>query len=170
MNTSNPSNPYAPPKAFVQDVADQNAAAELAGRGTRLGAYLLEALIGVVVAMPILFSGLIDYKTAQLTPENVPMAMWIFTVGASIAIFVLTLVWLYKYGQTIGKRILGIKIVRSDRSRAGLARIIFLRYIVAALPGVILSGLWNLIDALFIFGEKRQCVHDKIADTIVVKA
>ena len=27
--------------------------------------------------------------------------------------------------------------------------------------------LYGFIDALFIFGESRQCLHDKIADTIV---
>jgi len=170
MNTSNPSNPYAPPKAFVQDVVDQNAATELAGRGTRLGAYLLDTVVGLVVFMPIMFSGLFDFQTSELTPEKVSTGMWVFTIAGTIGLFILTLVWLHKYGQTVGKRLLGIKIVRSDRSRAGLARIVFLRYIVSALPGVILSGLWTLIDVLFIFGEKRQCIHDKIADTIVVKA
>jgi hypothetical protein len=30
--------------------------------------------------------------------------------------------------------------------------------------------LFGIIDALFIFGDARQCLHDKIADTIVIKA
>jgi hypothetical protein len=29
---------------------------------------------------------------------------------------------------------------------------------------------YGVVDALLIFGEARQCVHDKIADTIVIKA
>jgi uncharacterized RDD family membrane protein YckC len=168
MNT--PSNPYAPPKAFVQDVVDENAAAELAGRGTRLGAYLLDSLIGGLILVPLMFSGLYDFESLQFTPGNVSMAMWLFSGAVVLGLTVLTFYWLHKYGQTIAKRIVGIKIVRKDGSRAGLGRIFWLRYIVAALPGVILGGLWTIIDALFIFGEPRQCVHDKIADTIVVKA
>ena len=30
--------------------------------------------------------------------------------------------------------------------------------------------LYGVLDVLFIFGESRQCLHDKIAGTIVVKA
>jgi uncharacterized RDD family membrane protein YckC len=30
--------------------------------------------------------------------------------------------------------------------------------------------LYVLVDFLLIFGEERQCVHDKLADTIVVVA
>ena len=75
-------------------------------------------------------------------------------------------------GQTIGKKLLSIKVVRSDGSRASLARIFWLRNIVNAIPGAIplLGNLYVLADHLFIFGEKRQCLHDKIADTIVVRA
>ena len=79
---------------------------------------------------------------------------------------------MHKNGQTIGKKLLSIKVVRSDGSRASLARIFWLRNIVNAIPGAIplLGNLYVLADHLFIFGEKRQCLHDKIADTIVVRA
>ena len=58
--------------------------------------------------------------------------------------------------------------MRSDGSDATLGRIFWLRNVVNALIAII--PLYSLIDILFIFGESRQCLHDKIADTIVVKA
>jgi hypothetical protein len=39
---------------------------------------------------------------------------------------------------------------------------------VNGLLGVI--PLYAIIDVLFIFGNARRCVHDYIADTIVIKA
>ena len=62
--------------------------------------------------------------------------------------------------------------LRSDGSRAGLARIFWLRNVVGALISWIplAGGLYALVDLLWIFGGARRCVHDYIADTIVVNA
>ena len=43
-----------------------------------------------------------------------------------------------------------------------------LGFVVNGLLGII--PLYGLIDPLFIFSESRQCLHDKLADTIVIKA
>ena len=70
--------------------------------------------------------------------------------------------------QTIAKKWLSIKVVRADGSRATLGRIFLLRnFLNIALS---LIPLYGIIDSLFIFSESRQCLHDKIADTIVVNA
>ena len=70
-------------------------------------------------------------------------------------------------GQSIAKKLLSIKVVRSDGSPVSLGRLFWLRNVVNLL-GII--PLYGLIELLFIFGESRQCLHDKLADTIVVKA
>jgi uncharacterized RDD family membrane protein YckC len=72
----------------------------------------------------------------------------------------------------VGKKLAGIRIVRSDGSRAGLRRIFLLRSVVPGVFGAIplIGPFFSLIDTLFIFGEERRCVHDLIADTIVVNA
>src|SRR5690606_1805767 len=84
----------------------------------------------------------------------------------------MTLVLVHRYGQTIGKRMLGIRVVRSDGSRATLGRIFWLRNFVNGLPSAIpfVGNFYFFVDSLFIFGPRRQCLHDLIADTIVVRA
>jgi len=68
----------------------------------------------------------------------------------------------------MAKRLLEIRVVRSDGSQASLGRIFWLRNVVNGLLSMI--PLYGLIDLLFIFGERRQTIHDLLADTIVVRA
>lgn len=68
----------------------------------------------------------------------------------------------------MGKRLLEIRVVRSDGSQASLGRIFWLRNVVNVLLGII--PLYGIIDVLLIFGVRRQCIHDSVADTIVVRA
>ena len=70
--------------------------------------------------------------------------------------------------QSIAKKLLRIKVVRSDGSPVSLGRYFWLRNVVNMMIGIV--PLYGFVDALFIFGEARQCLHDKIADTIVVNA
>ena len=74
-------------------------------------------------------------------------------------------------GQTLGKKAVGIRVLRSDTSHCELWRIVLLRFLPLALLGAIPKigvGI-SLIDALMIFGSERRCLHDLIADTIVVE-
>jgi uncharacterized RDD family membrane protein YckC len=170
-STTNQANPYAPPKAFVQDVVDTQAPQEMAGRGRRLGAEMLDGTLWVIaVYVPLVASGLIDAERARLTPENVPLAGWAIAAVATIALALANLYYVNQNGQSLAKKWLGIKVLRSDGSRATLGRIFWLRNVVGRGPSLILGGLWTLIDSVGIFGEKRQCLHDRIADTIVVNA
>lgn len=173
MNTSqNQANPYAPPQAEVRDTVTQGEF-ELAGRGERLGAAILDGLIAAILVVgPLAFSTDFDaiaqrrYDGAFTGPgTTVALIGMLFLIGITIYL-------VHKNGQTLGKKIVGIKVVRSDFSRASLSRIFWLRNLANCIPGAIpyLGNVYGLIDHLFIFGERRQCVHDKIADTVVVKA
>ena len=99
-----------------------------------------------------------------------PMA----AVGVVVAVigfilwFWLNIMYMARNGQSIGKKLLGIKVVRTDGSRVSLGRLIGLRGVVNGLISIV--PLYGIVDALFIFGESRQCLHDRIADTVVLKA
>jgi uncharacterized RDD family membrane protein YckC len=79
---------------------------------------------------------------------------------------------LARNGQTIGKKLLGIKVVRVDGSPVSLFRVFFLRYVCNTFLTLIpvAGSLYSLVDVLMIFSESRRTVHDHIADTIVIKA
>ena len=161
-------NPYAPPRAVVQDVVDPYAGVVLADRGPRLGASILDTAIFFALVYLPLVAFLIG--EAALGPSSSGLGGAIGLVLA-LAGFVgwawLTLRFMSRNSQSIGKKIVGIKVVRSDGSPVSLSRLIWLRNVVNWIVSIV--PLYGLIDVLFIFGESRQCLHDKIADTIVVK-
>ena len=60
----------------------------------------------------------------------------------------------------------------SSGERATIGRLLGLRYLVGWVIAMIpfIGVIYSLLDCLLIFRESRQCLHDNIADTIVVKA
>ena len=79
----------------------------------------------------------------------------------------LTIRYVLRNGQSIAKKITSIKVVRRDGSPVNLGRIFWMRNVANGILSII--PLYGLIEILFIFSESRQCIHDKLADTIVVK-
>ena len=172
MNTPNP---YAPPKAAVRDVPDPGAQTELAGRFIRLVAHILDSIIlGAMVETPLIITGAFA-GLASVRDPRAALAQF-FGIGGLLALLAfiawiwLTVLFVSRNGQTIAKKLLGIKVVRTDGSKASLGRIFWLRNVVNVVLTVVIPFIYWLADLLFIFGESRQCLHDKIADTMVVKA
>jgi len=166
-------NPYAPPQAAVEDIVDPTAGILLADRGTRLGAAILDGLIfGVMVYMPLVATAVITgFKAggAGEPPQFDGLGSAMIVAGIAFVIWAgINLKLMRDNGQSIGKKAVGIKVVRSDGSDASLARLVWLRNVVNTILGII--PLYGIIDVLFIFGESRRCIHDHLADTIVIKA
>jgi uncharacterized RDD family membrane protein YckC len=170
MSSTSDENRFAPPLAHVEDVAQGPGV--LAGRWIRLGATMIDAV------MAALAFGLI----ALVTPFNIfqPPAtssgVWMLMLQNLVIGFIIFLL-IHGYliatrGQTIGKALLKIRIVRSDGSPASFGRIVGLRYlttsVLASIP--VVGTIYGLLDVLLIFRASRRCLHDNIADTIVVTA
>jgi uncharacterized RDD family membrane protein YckC len=167
--TEQQGNLYAPPQARVEDVHAEGDF-ELAGRGTRFGAAFIDGLIYLAVYFAVLIP-VIGVNFQQMATMGAGKQIMMQILG--MAIFLgLNGYLLAKNGQTIAKKLLSIKIVRSDGSPADFRRIVLLRLLPAWLVAMVpfLGIFLVMIDPLFIFRESRKCVHDSIADTIVVKA
>jgi uncharacterized RDD family membrane protein YckC len=182
---STPNN-YAPPQSVVADISSKDVPFEKATRLSRLLAVIIDGVLFSIPFIP-LYSAFFSAAFHSRTNPQAFMTTWLATVaGAGISLYigglfylaliVITIILVQRNAQTIGKKLVGIKVARKDGSRASLARIFWLRNVVNSLVGIVLlivpfvGGFYSLIDALMIFGEQRRCCHDYIADTIVIRA
>jgi uncharacterized RDD family membrane protein YckC len=165
----NHDNPYAPPTAAVQDTDDE--AGDLAGRGQRFGAALIDGFIGLIAAVPIMLAlGTFAYLRAG---QPIPTRLTIISALCGFAVFLAIHGYLLKTnGQTVGKRLIGIKIVDLDDRLPSFGKVVGLRYLPITLVTLVpIAGQFlPLVDVLFIFRKDRRCIHDLIAGTRVVRA
>lgn len=170
-------NRFAPPNARLAEPASLADAPVLAGRGMRLLAVILDGLLNSLIFLPIYFlvGGASMMAFDPQTPPA-PMAVMGTMIKAMLPGYLIAGVIqgfsMHAFGGTLGKKLLGLRIVRTDGSRAGFVRLFFGRGAVSVLPGFIplIGALYLLIDTLVIFRDSRQCLHDQIADTLVVTA
>jgi uncharacterized RDD family membrane protein YckC len=174
--------PYAPP--IYRPKPTGPGGAPLAEFGDRLLAYLLDGLIlfailliPMLAAMVPLFIVYFRAVDASMDGRQPNLAAFFLTF---IAIFVVSFglqflaTYLYqvtyqlKRGQTVGKRVMKLKIVDAETGApmdlSGARK----RWIIALLMSFVgvahlLDGLWQLWD------PQKQTLHDKVARTVVVK-
>lgn len=164
----NHTNPYAINQRVVQGAEDE--ASELAGRWLRLGAALIDVFTLAVVFYPLAYFGFRVPLNGLVLQD--PISNLIASL-ASVGLYVLFNGYLlHMYGQTVGKRLLGIRVVNLDGSKATLQTLLLKRYLVVQLIAEIplIGFLVSVLNALFIFREDRRCLHDLIAGTKVVMA
>ncbi|WP_431256900.1 RDD family protein [Roseateles chitinivorans] len=164
---------FAPPQAVVADVATAESGDVLAGRGIRLVAAIVDAAILWLVLMVVAF--LVPPIKEVLAQRGATFSMTALNLSSlflGFTCFLIVQSWpLLTRGQTVAKMLFKIRIVRTDGSKPDALRLLGLRYGIGFLlnVNVITSMIYALLDCLLIFRESRQCLHDTIADTKVIK-
>lgn len=153
----------------------------------RLVAYLLDGLIlggvSLLIVVPLAICGFlfllppITTVNGEVVDGAVGFRVVATTLGLWAGMLVLSLAISYAYyvelvlrtgGQTVGKRIMKIRIVPLDPAETLTRRHLGLRFLVQAAMGsvalTLLDGLWQLWDKPY-----QQCLHDKAARTVVVR-
>ena len=156
-------NPYAAPAGRVEDVRPEGATPPTARRLSRLAASIIDNLLYLCFGLIPLFYFWPDYESSAFLAT-----VYLFCAP----MLIVQLYFLRRDGQTLGKKALGIRIVRTDGNLSSLGRLILLRMIPPTLVGFIpIAGPFlGMANVLFIFGPARRCLHDYIADTVVVEA
>ncbi|MCP2325807.1 putative RDD family membrane protein YckC [Hamadaea flava] len=188
---------YAPPPGYPRPVYLQPPplapnGQPLADFFSRLGAYLIDGLImgaiSTAFAIPLLiwwvYAFVSEVTTLQTSADGtveVDGSEFTSLIWGYLAIFgallIVNLIISYLYlveftwrsGQTIGKKVVKLKIVPVDpateRTRGMLAKRWLVEHGAALVPGFsYVDGLWQLWDK-----PLQQCLHDKAARTVVVK-
>lgn len=179
MMEPDPHNPYATPTAKV-DRPDEPLidGMQMASRLSRLGANILDSifllLLSGAIALMFYYGNGEDAWLASLLGEDEDALPLGALVGITAVMFgsfaVLNVIPLMATGQTLAKRILGIRIVTEDGQQAGLARCL-LRFMIPGLINQIpfVGHIFALVNALRIFHSDHRCLHDIMFQTRVVK-
>ena len=160
--------------SLADEIAAEADDRPLASPWTRLGAQRLDGLAFGALVVPVVaiaaatgaFEG-DGTRAIEDSPSGViALAILLFVSLAGYQLWLLS-----TQGQTIGKRLLKLRIVdETDGSNPGFVRAVLLR---AFVPGAIaniprVGGVFSLVDVLFIFRDDRKCIHDHLAKTVVV--
>jgi uncharacterized RDD family membrane protein YckC len=161
---------FAPPQAHVEDVVAPRDGIELASRASRLFAVIIDSII--LIAMFWMASVVTPWDVWHPKDPSLTAFKPLEAMGTLVLVLLPNLYLLATRGQSIGKYLLKIRIVRPDGSPAAFARLVGLRFVLSSVFQMVPAAgiVWSFADVLFIFRAPRRCLHDLIADTIVVKA
>ena len=175
-----------------QDIAHAKKQLDLASIGSRIAAKLVDTLLMVLASSPLFislynspnFDKLLKWAEAGQTrltsaqqmelmsalPEHILLLTNILVWGLMIAQVLL----LMRRGQTIGKMIMGIRILdRQSNAIPGFFNLIIMRGLFTTLAySLSIFGLVVLVIDLVMMltSKERLSLHDKIAKTYVVRA
>jgi uncharacterized RDD family membrane protein YckC len=136
--------------------------ASLSSAGRRLAASIIDSFIFIAIAFIGLFIG------ALIDGDEEGLFMATFMIIAILCYLVGYAVHVSIKGRTLGKWMLGMRIVRVETGESGgFLYNYFLRsfvnYVIAAFV-----PFYSNVDVCFIFSSDKRCLHDRIAGTIVI--
>ena len=153
----------------------------LAEFGDRALAFIIDMLIIGAINLVILIPAYLAMFLVILDPVQTaadPFTVIAPMLGIILAVVVLSLLVAYVYevelmyrtGQTVGKRAMKLRIVPLDPAATLTRQMAFKRFLVQHVATMFLPGL-NWVDGLWQLWDKpyRQCLHDKFAETVVIK-
>lgn len=125
-----------------------------AGFWIRLGSIIIDGFLLIPLYLICMLLGVSDIAT-EIFVNSINFLYYL----------IIPVIW---SGFTVGKRVVGIKIVRTDGKKVGIVTTLK-RYILASLVYVVTLGIGFIISAFMIGLRKdKRSIHDLIAGTQVI--
>ncbi|MDI1466253.1 RDD family protein [Catellatospora sp. KI3] len=183
--------PPAPPGAWTPMLVPLAPnGALLASFGQRLGAYLIDlalySVLNMILIVPIMifwFTRMFDLTSKAQPNGELPPGEMLAAMGTMFALMggaiVLMLLFTYLYyveyqlhtgGRTLGKKLVKLAVAPVDPTRQLTRGDLTKRWAVQHLAAALVP-LFNYLDGFWQLWDKplQQCLHDKAAQTVVVK-
>jgi uncharacterized RDD family membrane protein YckC len=179
--TTIPPGVTAPPsRVGAQPVGGRHA---LAPWGRRAVAYILDGIIvGVITALIIVLitgaAGGVGFLGGDATGYGALVVGFLFSTLIATAVALLySPIWMVRTnGQTLGKQLMGIRVIRPDGRPieflyALVREVVVKTFLFAGLGGSITFGLVWLLDCLWpLWDDENRALHDMIVNSRVVRA
>jgi uncharacterized RDD family membrane protein YckC len=135
----------------------------LASRNSRAIGVSIDGLVYLVAVLPAFVAFALGSEDGMLLLGGLAALMFLTVLVYQTYLVATT-------GQSIGKRLVGTRIVRTNGAPVEFVHGVLIRsWLMGLLTGIPMVGSFvSLIDVLLIFGQDRRCLHDHIADTIVI--
>ncbi len=128
----------------------------------RCGALIIDYILLVAVPVVSLLIGRsFEYDGAKLLNSEVSNTGWLILVLLAITNFIIFPMF---SGQSIGKMLTGLRVVKNDGKDASFTRLL-VRHLIGYPITILSGGLGFLLAA---FNSKGYALHDLLAGTIVV--
>ena len=150
----------------------------------RLAAYAVDKVLSglplAVFVIALVFSLIIVLSddTEPLADNRGTIVSVLVAVSlGSLAVFAAYVIWwlfTLRRGQTPGKQLVGIRVIKSNGEITGWGYTFLRELVIKGLVGGFLSGMsagiYWVVDHLWpLFDSDRQALHDKMVDTLVVQ-
>jgi uncharacterized RDD family membrane protein YckC len=155
----------------------------LAPWGRRAVAYVLDGIIvGVITTLIIVLitgaAGGVGFLGGDTTGYGALLVGFLFStlIATAVALLYAPLWMVRTNGQTLGKQLLGIRVIRPDGKPieflyALVREVVVKTFLFAGLGGSITFGLVWLLDCLWpLWDDENRALHDMIVNSRVVKA
>jgi uncharacterized RDD family membrane protein YckC len=170
-----------PPGGWQEPVARQPGDQAWVGRplaswGSRVGAQLLDALI-LVIPSAILIALVLGVFLAGSDVGGVITAIIAFLLYIVVALFYAPVLMARegpRNGQTWGKQILGITVIRDNGEQIelgfGFLREFVVKNLLFGVIGGFFAGIPTLVDYLWpLWDDENRCLHDMVVSTHVIR-
>jgi uncharacterized RDD family membrane protein YckC len=147
---------------------------QYASWGRRAVAYLVDNLTLLACLIPAIPFGALVERTADPVTDEPPLWAPILFGLALLAGF---LVWAWNYlwrmgktGQSWGKQVLGVHLVRAGDLRPPGGGTSLGRYLIRAALSQVTCGIYGIVTLLWpLWDDRRQTLEDKMLSTLVVR-